>query len=216
MRLRCSVADGRNRNDSRDSEVPGRALGCRNRGKVRWMAENRSPNLDDSDERRALLIAGERLMPRLREAFPEFESRWTEHLAFWDGGTAGAYNDIAPFSHFIVDELFIHGRHDEVRRAFLLMDELFLAGDQSTRDIIGMGFIEDIRNISSHRAGGHSALMPYLTPTLRAVWDEIARKWAAHSSLADVIRAERKTSVQDEDSLSPWQRLWRRIRSLYS
>jgi hypothetical protein len=172
--------------------------------------------LGEDEDRSALVVAGHALMFRLREAFPRFESRWAEHLAFWSGEPAGAYNDIGPFSHFIDEELFIHGEKDEVRRAFFLIEELFLSGSQSTRDLIGIGFIEDLRNISSHRVNGHETLIPYLPPTLLRVWNDIARQWIGRSSLADVIRAERAWRIHDADRPSLFTKLLGRLRKLRS
>ena len=55
-----------------------------------------------------LTVAGQSLMPRLIEQFPRFKRRWSEHLAFWNGEVAGAFNDIAAFAHFLDDELFLY------------------------------------------------------------------------------------------------------------
>ena len=43
------------------------------------------------------------------KAFPDFSSRWKEHVALWGGNPAGSYNDIAEFVHFVVEDLYGKG-----------------------------------------------------------------------------------------------------------
>jgi hypothetical protein len=35
------------------------------------------------------------------EAFSELSGRWSRHLADWGGESAGSYNDMAEFVHFV-------------------------------------------------------------------------------------------------------------------
>jgi hypothetical protein len=169
--------------------------------------ESQSSAADD----RSIALAGLALIDRLRESFPRFEQEWSQHLAFWQAETAGPYNDINVFAHFIVDELFVQQQHDECRRAFLLLDQLFLAGDDATRDLIGIGFIEDLGNITSGRADGHITILPYLTPTLYEVWKIIDNLWVGHHSLAEVLRWEAANSSENEGESSTLGRLWKHL-----
>jgi hypothetical protein len=166
------------------------------------------PNAADD---RSIALAGLSLIASLRESFPRFEQEWLEHLAFWHGETAGPYNDINVFAHFIVDELFVHQQYEEGRRAFLLLDQLFLVGDDATRDLIGIGFIEDLGNITSNRADGHTTIIPYLPPTLHEVWKIIDNLWAGHHSLAEVLRWEAAHSSGDEGQHSTLGSLWKHL-----
>jgi hypothetical protein len=166
------------------------------------------PNAADD---RSIALAGLALIASLRESFPRFEQEWLEHLAFWHGETAGPYNDINVFAHFIVDELFVHQQYEEGRRAFLLLDQLFLVGDDATRDLIGIGFIEDLGNITSNRADGHTTIIPYLPPTLHEVWKIIDNLWAGHHSLTEVLRWEAANSSDDEGLCSTLGRLWKHL-----
>ncbi len=124
--------------------------------------------------------------------FPGFVESWNEHLAEWGGKPAGSFNDINVFAHFIDCTLFEHGNREAARQAFLLLERLFLAGNQATRTLIGIGFIEDIANISSWRGNGHATVFPMLPPTLVKVWGEIEGMWAGKSSLMEVIDAEKR------------------------
>ncbi|HYL36394.1 MAG TPA: hypothetical protein VEV17_10815 [Bryobacteraceae bacterium] len=129
---------------------------------------------------------------RLLKAFPAFSARWQEHVADWGDEPAGAYNDMAEFVHFVIDDLHEKGNLDEVRRVFHLIEELLVGSDQDTRNLIGFGFFETLQNVASWRPGGYEQFEPYLGLISREIWGELQRIWAGKSSLADVIRAERE------------------------
>lgn len=162
----------------------------------------------DSQEHIASQVAGEKLMALLCAQFPEFEPAWQKHVASWEGEPAGSYLDIAEFARFIDEDLFDRRQTANAERAFHLFEETFLAGDEPTRDLIGVGFIEDLQNYSASRTNGHATIMPLLPPVLLGVWREIERQWAGHASLADVIEAESRNAPRlpvPAGSRSKWE-----------
>jgi len=161
-------------------------------------------NANEDAEKLAIESSGRLLISRLLDAFPGFEPTWTAHLAYWNGEPAGSYMDISEFAHFFDQELFSIGETREMSRALHLMDELFLEGDEATRDLIGIGFIEDIQNILSWRTEGHSTIIPLLPPTLLKVWKQIEKQWVGRNSLIEVIDAE---NVQPRE-LGAFQPSW--------
>jgi len=162
----------------------------------------------DSPEFIASQAAGEKLMALLRAEFPEFEPAWQEHVAFCEGAPAGSYLDISVFARFIHDDLFERRQTATAERAFHLFEKTFLDGDEPTRDLIAIGFIEDLQNYSSSRNAGHARIVPLLPPVLMKVWKEIERQWAGHSSLADVIEAENRNSNETRAPTGPNQSKW--------
>ena len=144
-------------------------------------------------------------------SFPSFAVAWKDYLARWEGESVGAYIDISEFAHFIDKELLAGGQLEEARRAFLLLDQLFLQGDEPTRDLIGLGLVEDLQNTLSWRTGADSAVIPLLPPTLLRVWRQIEKQWAGHSNLMEVIRAEKAESKsphhRQQESGSSWAEL---------
>jgi hypothetical protein len=149
----------------------------------------------DKDQVVSLLLArGHTLTSQticiLVEAFPEFSTRWRKHLADWGGEPAGSYNDMATFVHFVVEDLSEKKHTGEVRRAFDLLEKLFVEGDQQTRDLIGVGFLETLRNFASWRPYGNKVFEQFLGPMSARCWKEIERQWAGKSSLMDVVRSE--------------------------
>jgi hypothetical protein len=131
-------------------------------------------------------------MPRLVEEFPAFRERWEKHLERWNGEPAGSYLDIAEFVHFVVKELYPAGKTEEVQRAFDLMEQWLVNGNQKVRDVVVIGFLEDLQNVASWQPFGKKAFVPFLRPQSRDAWNEIERVWAGKSSLAEVISEERK------------------------
>jgi hypothetical protein len=149
----------------------------------------------DKDEVVSLLLArGHTLTSQticvLVEAFPEFSTRWRNHLADWAGEPAGSYNDMAEFVHFVVENLYEKERSGEVKRAFELLERLFMDGDQQTRDLIGLGFLESLQNVASWRPYGYKVFEQFLGPMSTQSWKEIERLWAGKSSLMEVVRSE--------------------------
>ncbi len=99
---------------------------------------------------------------------------------------------MAEFVHFVVEDLYEMGNLDDVRRVFEFMERLLAEGDQETRDLVVLGFFETLQNFASWRPYGNGAFEQFLGPMSRKAWLEIRLAWAGKSSLADVIRAERK------------------------
>ena len=151
----------------------------------------------DKDQAVALLIArGPTLTSQtictLVEAFPDFSGRWRNHLANWGGEPAGSYNDMSEFVHFVVEDLYERGKLHEIGRVFQLLEKLFAEGDQTTRDLIGLGFFETMQNFASWRPYGNKVFEEFLGPMSKQCWEEIRRQWAGKSSLMGVIRPERR------------------------
>jgi hypothetical protein len=130
----------------------------------------------------------------LRKAFPDFGDRWKKHIAWWGGNPAGAYNDMAEFVHFVVEDVHEKGNLDEKRRFFQLIEKLLVEADQETRDLIGLGFFETLQNVASHRPPGNQEYEQFFGPMSKRVWGELQKIWAGKSSLMEVIRAEQKTN----------------------
>jgi len=151
----------------------------------------------DKDQAASLLLTrGPTLttqtMCLLVETFLDFSDRWRKHLAHWGGEPAGSYNDMAEFVHFVVEDLYEKGHTGQVRCVFELLETLFAEGDQTTRDLIGLGFFETIQNFASWRPYGNKAFEQFLGPMSKQCWMEIQQQWAGKSSLMEVIRSERQ------------------------
>jgi len=144
---------------------------------------------------RGALLTSETILS-LVERFPAFSPRWRKHLEYWHGEPAGNYNDMAEFVHFVVEDLYEKGNLDEMQQVFNCLENLFIEGNQETRDLIGLGFFETLQNFATWRPYGNTVFEPFFGPMSKRVWKEIGRNWKGKSSLMDVIRAERNTSKE--------------------
>lgn len=69
-----------------------------------------------------------------------------------------------------------------------------MEADQETRNLIGLGFFENLQNVASWRPHDNKVYEQFFGPTSQKVWSELQAMWAGKSSLMDVIRAEQKTN----------------------
>jgi hypothetical protein len=132
------------------------------------------------------------IMPRLVEEFPGFRPRWEKHLSFWKGEPAGGYNDVSEFAQFVVKDLYSSGKSEEVQRVFDLMEQWLVNGNKKVRDLVVIGFLEDVQNIASWQSFGRSVFIRFLGPRSSDAWNEIERVWAGKTSLMEVVREEGK------------------------
>lgn len=132
------------------------------------------------------------VMPRLVPEFPAFRPRWERHLEFWEGEPAGSYNDIAEFAHFVVEDLYPNGNTADLQRAFDLMEQWLVNGNQNLRNLIAVGFLEDVQNVASWQAFGREVFIPFLGPESRQAWYDLERIWVGKTSVMEVLRDELK------------------------
>jgi hypothetical protein len=130
----------------------------------------------------------------LLEAFPDFAKRGEKYVASWGGEASGSYVDMAGFVNFVVEDLNEKGNLDETKRAFQFLEQLLTGATQRTRDLIGLGFFETLRNFASWRPGGNEVYEQFLGPISKQIWGELQVMWTGKSNLMDVIRAERKNN----------------------
>ena len=123
------------------------------------------------------------VMPRLIAEFPGFRPRWERHIEFWKGEPAGNYNDITQFVYFVVRDLYPSGKTEEVRHAFDLMEYWLNNGDKGVRDLVVIGFVEDLQNLASREAFAKEVFVPFLGPKSREAWDELKRIWSGKSDV---------------------------------
>lgn len=138
------------------------------------------------------------LIPRILDRIPEFRERWDEHVQYWEGNDAGIFNDLAEFSHFVVEE-FTAGKTEVVVRVFELCEEVLREEDYRLTGYIAIGVLETIQNIASHTDEGYVVFEPFLGPLSLKAWREIEVLWEGKESLADVVRAELADRSEETD-----------------
>jgi hypothetical protein len=141
----------------------------------------------DRDEPRTSAV-----ISNFRHAFPDFLRRWRECIAYEGGNSSGSYIDMGEVVHFVVEDVYEKGNLDETRRVFQFFEQQLLGADEETRNLIGLGFFETLQCFASWRQGGNRVYEQFLGPISIEILVDLQMMWAGKSSLADVIRAERK------------------------
>lgn len=141
------------------------------------------------------------MIPIILEKCPGFAPTWKRHREFWNDEEAGIYNDVAEFAQFIVDR-YEDGDTGSIVAAFAIIEDFLTNGDEEVRNAAGIGFLEDVRNIASHRSFGQSVFVEWLGPTSKLGWVEIEKIWRGKRSLADVVRAERAAEKKPKNESS--------------
>jgi|SRR5215469_12907720 len=85
---------------------------------------------------------------------------------------------VAQFAYFVVRDLFLERKSDEVQRAFDLMAYWLRDGSASLRELIVIGFLEDVQNLLFGQGLALDSFVPFLGPKSREGWDELERFWA--------------------------------------
>jgi hypothetical protein len=135
---------------------------------------------------------------------PAFATPWQAHLTYWGDDQRGDYIDIAVVAHFVV-ESFEKKQIEPLPAIFGVAEEILRSGHPKQKEIITVGFIEDVQNIASHQPFGSDAFVQFLGPFSRQAWAEIARQWEGKSSLMDVVRSEKNAHPggTDNDRAAP-------------
>lgn len=84
------------------------------------------------------MITTAEIVPLLLKACPEFSQTWEEHVGYWKGEPAGNYNDASAFVDFLI-EYYERGQHDVLGRAFTVIEEMILDGDEDVRGVAIVG-----------------------------------------------------------------------------
>ena len=57
-------------------------------------------------------------------------------------------------------------------------------GDKGVRELVVIGFFEDLQYLASQPAFGKEVFIPFLGPKSREAWDELERFWAGESNVS--------------------------------
>lgn len=136
------------------------------------------------DERQATTALMDRGLPPvsppisvLLKSFPSFWERWKKHVANWGGESAGSYNDMEQFVHFVADDLYGRGDRAELRRFFDILEEILVQADEETRNLIALGFFERLQNVAAPPRRGR-IFEEFLGPKSKEMWNELRAHWA--------------------------------------
>ena len=70
-----------------------------------------------------------------------------------------------------------------MQRAFDLMEHWLKNGHVNVRELVVVGFLEDLQNLASQQPFGKEAFIPFLGPKSREAWDDLERFWAGEGNI---------------------------------
>lgn len=121
---------------------------------------------------------------------PDFQPRYERFLAEWQGEDTPWYLAMGELAHYIV-ELYEQGNTSQYQKLFSAVELVLQSGDAEIQNLIWVGLLEDIQNVSSHRSFGQDVFRVYLGPRSLIAWDEVNRgmqkvaEWASQQRRDD-------------------------------
>ena len=122
------------------------------------------------------MASNQEAVDRLVAVCTGFHETWLQRRDSWGSEQGGHYNDLGALATWMVDQMEARkvGCFDE------LFDELeTLLEDPSAelRDLLVVGFLEDLQNVATNRHVDPDIVLPFLGPQARKGWFELIRMW---------------------------------------
>ncbi len=122
------------------------------------------------------MLAKDEAVRRLVAACPSFDKAWQAHLAWWKGEPAGEYNDLGALAEWVVDQM-AEGHLGCFDTLFNEVELLLTGANAELRNLLVIGFLEDIQNIAANRETDPDIVLPFLGPETRKGWFELINMW---------------------------------------
>jgi hypothetical protein len=113
---------------------------------------------------------------RLVEVCPGFTEAWRVHLESWKGKPAGEYNDLGALADWVVKQIAT-GEMDCFPQLFREVEELLLGATEELRDLLVIGFLEDLQNVSVNNDVDPDVILSFLGRESRKGWFDLIKFW---------------------------------------
>lgn len=117
-----------------------------------------------------------RIMPRLLSAFPESANEWQRSQQSDRYVPGEPYNDVGWLARQLVSSMKAAHTGD-FDRFFLTVEGLLENATTDVRELITVGFLEDLQNSSLNAAIPLEAWEPWLGPSTREAWRAVTELW---------------------------------------
>jgi hypothetical protein len=128
------------------------------------------------------------VIPILLEACPGIEPIWAEHQT---RPSIGEYIDIAVVAQYLADSYSSNNTHF-MPTFFATVEDILVNGHPKQKEMIVIGLLETLQNVTSHRHSGYQVFERWLGPATLTQWKALEVLWQGKSSLMDVVRDEKK------------------------
>lgn len=127
------------------------------------------------------------VMDRLRTALPEFEQDWDRYIRSDLYGSGEHYNDVTQLARYLVEA---KGGSNTAgfQSLFGVVERLLDGATADVRDLIAVGFLEDLQNLSLNTGIPLDEWGPWLQPATAEAWRMVAGVWQGFISKDDFNR----------------------------
>lgn len=115
-------------------------------------------------------------MDVLLKACPGFGPTWSEYLARDTTVERLPYVEIGEFVNYLIDAAS-RGETGCLSEVFGAVEMLLNDGDSDVKELMIVGLVEDIQNMSLHRGLNPDIFLPFLGSRARAGWFDLIRQW---------------------------------------
>jgi len=130
----------------------------------------------------------------IREACPPLDQVFDAMQIASCANDIGIYMDLDTVADYVLSCCFEKKDTSSIAIIFEIVERCINEGDQQTRDAAIIGFIETIWLGAIRKPSGMDVVLPWLGPMSRRGLAEVQAAWKGKSSLADVIRDERRAA----------------------
>jgi len=133
---------------------------------------------------RAITNRVDDVVVRLWKANPDLSTAWEQYRGSSDYKADQPYNSLAELAHRLVDGRSA-GMSTELKPVFLELEDALSGADQRDRNLLIVGFIEDLQNISMNRGVPLRDWDRWLGPITREAWSQVEKLWSGEITPAE-------------------------------
>lgn len=122
------------------------------------------------------------VIPLFLKASSEWKKDLEKARMGWDEGKPALYNEIAVLALYIVNAYKNQSTKD-FPKIFNTIELIIQEGNEKAKELLVVGLIEDIQNISSREPFGPDVFKKWLKEESLKAWNDIKKLWHGNSSL---------------------------------
>ena len=119
---------------------------------------------------------------RLVAACPDFAGAWAKHRERWGSESAGHYNDLGALALWVVNRMAA-GDVGCFGHLFNELEALIVDSQPELRELLVVGFLEDVQNVATNRAVDPDIVLPFLGNESRKGWFELIQTWHGEAGM---------------------------------
>ena len=122
------------------------------------------------------------VIPLFLKACSEWKKNLEEERMDWNAEKPGLYNEIAVLARYIVNA-YKNQLTKDFPKIFNTLELIIQEGNEKAKELVVVGLIEDIQNISSWESFSPDVFKQWLKEESLQAWNDIEKLWHGNSSL---------------------------------